>query len=384
MRSEIDGAYLELARRGVYDMVSHYWLADKGAIQTTWNGYPAGWDDPDIVDPRGAVWPRGMFLMPALTVARLSGDEELLAICKREWNNIRSLFSPEELTKALPIINTSVDDCGWNAVMYLYIYRAFGDTTALNMAIALMEDVFDKWYDDEWGGASLWYRDARDFKSLYQVGVLLACFEIADITGDESWRMLAKTCYDTLETIQLREDGIYFCDYNQDGPLGKERPNDIREAGSVSFLAGNMAMGILHARLYRVTGGEVYLERALRTATGIRNVLTVDGGVLLNERDAWATGTYAPQWAEEVLTLPGIAEDDRTVLYNTAASIAANARTEDGFYGGSWSGPADGPDSAWVRIGSRPQQIMTSGNTVLVLAGAAVLESMDMRGAEGE
>ena len=373
----IKGSYLDLALRGVYDMVSHYWNAETGEIQKTWNGYPKGWDDPDIIDPRGTVWPRSMFLMPTLVVAELAGDEALFEISKREWNNIRGLFSMEELTRALPIINTSVDDCGWNALLYLYIYRAFNDEVALQMAMALMEDVFDRWYDDEWGGPSIWYRDRRDFKSLYQVGVLLACFELSEITGDESWRMLAKLCYDTLEEILLRDDDIYFCDYNEDGAIGRERPNDIREGGSVTFLAGNMAMGVLHAKLYRLTGDDMYLERALRTARGIRGVLSVEGGVYLNERDAWATGTFAPQWAKEVLTLPGITQDDITILYNTAASIAAKARTEDGFYGGSWSGPADGPGSQWWVVGSKPQQIMTSGNTVLVLAGAAMLEHIE-------
>jgi len=379
-RAGIEGTYLDIAQRGVYDMLSNYWDPAERAILTTWNGYPADWPDPDIVDPRGAVWPRAMFMMPALALAQLTGDSELFSIVETEWETIKSIFSRRELSLPIPIINTCVDDCGWNAFAYMRFYEAFGDEAALEISAELMERVFDKWYDEEWGGPSLWYRDARDFKSLYQVGVLLTCFDLYEATGDEGWWMLAKTCYDTLESILLRDDDIYFSDYNASGPMGKERPNDIREAGSVSFLGGNMAMAVLHARLFRITGDDVYLDRALRTVRGIRNVLTVDGGVLLNERDAWATGTFTPQYAAEVLTLPGISENDKTVLYNTAASIAANARTDDGFYGGSWSGPADGPGSAWYRIGSKPQQIMTSGNSVLVLVGAAVLENAEKGG----
>ena len=376
-RMQINEAYQVIASQAVNDLVNHYWSNEKQAIRTTWNGYPEGYDDIPTPDPRGTVWPRGCFLMPALRMAQLNDDQALLELCVAEWENIKGIFTVRELSVPKPIVNTSVDDCGWNALVYLDIYRAIGDETALEIAKTLITNVFEKWYDDDWGGFSLWYRDQRDFKSLYQCGVLLACFELSEITGDESFRMLAKTCYDTLENLLLRDDGIYFCDYNQDGPIGKERPNDIREAGSVSFLAGNMAMGVLHARLYRLTGDEMYLLRALRTVQGVKSVLSVHGGVFLNERDAWANGTYFPEWAEEVLSLPGITEDDKTMMYNTAASVWMNARTEDGFYGGSWSGPADGDRSTWVRVGSRPQQIMTSGSTVLTLVGAAVLEKQE-------
>ena len=63
-----------------------------------------------------------------------------------------------------------------------------------------------------------------------------------------------------MEEHLLRGDGLYWCDYESAGPRGRDRPNDIHEAGSVVFLGGNMAMGVLHARLYRASGDDTYEE----------------------------------------------------------------------------------------------------------------------------
>src|SRR5207247_8533009 len=59
----------------------------------------------------------------------------------------------------------------------------------------------------------------------------------------------------------------------------------------------------------------------------------------------------------------------------TAARIYTKARTTNGYYGGSWAGPADGSASAWVGIGSTPQQIMTSASSVNMIVAAGFLES---------
>lgn len=166
---------------------------------------------------------------------------------------------------------------------------------------------------------------------------------------------------------------MYWCDYSREGPIGRERPEDIREAGSVSFLAGNMAMGTLHAQRYRTTGDPKYLERALQTAAAI-HAKYVREGVLIDDRDAWANGTFAAAWVEDVLTLPGIDRKHSDTLGRTADSIFQKARTKEGFYGGSWSGPSSGPGSAWCVKGSRPEQIMTSGSSANVIMAAALAE----------
>ena len=109
----------------------------------------------------------------------------------------------------------------------------------------------------------------------------------------------------------------------------------------------------------------------MRTADGIARKLTA-GGIYFNDRDAWANGTFANDWAQDVLSLPGIDIAHRELLQRTADSICRHARTSRGYYGGSWGGPAEGPGSRWCLKGSRPEQIMTSGSSVNIIAAAAL------------
>jgi hypothetical protein len=66
--------------------------------------------------------------------------------------------------------------------------------------------------------------------------------------------------------------------------------------------------------------------------------------VLLDERDAWANGAFAGDWARRVLTLPGVKMAHVDLIRATAHAIYTRGRTPEGYYGGCWNGPADGAD----------------------------------------
>jgi hypothetical protein len=220
----------------------------------------------------------------------------------------------------------------------------------------------------------MWYNNKRQEKSLYEIALVLDALAVAEIVGDATLKQRALACYEWMESHLLRPDGIYWGDVDRQGPRG-QAANVVGEAGSSSFLAGNMGMTVCHARLFHLTGEKKYLDRALRTAAGIARTLTRND-VYIDDRDAWADGTFAADWVQEVLTLPGIDSRHKELLFHTADSIYTSARTPDGFYGGAWSGPADGPGSRWSVKGSRPQQIMTSGSTVNMIAAAALAEKL--------
>ena len=106
-------------------------------------------------------------------------------------------------------------------------------------------------------------------------------------------------------------------------------------------------MGLLHARLYQMTGDTNYLNRAVRTANAIYNSkLLTPTGIYLDDRDA-LTDVLAGDWAREVLPLIGMEAKHWTALWKTADSIFTNART-NGFYGGSRQ---QGPRRGLVRRG---------------------------------
>ena len=133
-----------------------------------------------------------------------------------------------------------------------------------------------------------------------------------------------------------------------------------------------MAMGVIHARLYHSTKDDKQREHALRTAVALCQQVTTKEGVFMDDRDAWTNGVFAGDWAREVLSLPGAGSELRMALRKTADSIFAKARTQAGFFGGSWSGPAEGEGSVWWKKKSLPEQIMTSASAVNMIVAACV------------
>lgn len=304
---------------------------------------------------------------------QVTGDATLLQRLRADWNYTKKMFSVAQLEACGQAsgINWAADDAGWSALMYLAAHHATGDADALARARGLVRASFDHWLDDQLGGG-LWYSDKHERKSLYQTALVLAALKIHELTGDEYFHEQALKCYAWMETHLLREDGLYWCEYAAAGPTGKNRPKDIHEAGSVVFLGGNMAMGVIHARLFRSTHDDKYRERALRNATGLLKYLTTAEGVFIDDRDAWTNGVFAGNWAREILSLPGADSGLRTALRKTADSIFSKARTPAGFFGGSWSGPAEGEASIWWKKRSLPEQIMTSASAVNMIVAACI------------
>ena len=364
--------FRSLARPAVQDVLQHFWIGDEtsGQIVNTWHGY-AG----KLPDERGGLWERATLYVALENACRALGDPGLAARLRADWTRTKTVYTAKQLEACGQPSHTNwaADDAGWSALMYLAAYRATGDHDALDRARGLVSNAFDRWLDDDLGGG-MWYRDDHHAKSLYQTALVLAALRIHELTGDSTFLESGRKCYDWMESHLLREDGLYWCDYGRDGPAGKTRPKDIHEAGSVSFLGGNMAMGVLHAHLFRSTGDDLYRRRALRTADSLLPLLVAPGGVYINDRDAWSDGMFAGDWAREVLSLPGIHPRHASVLKATAESICQNARTSDGFFGGSWSGPPDGEGSRWFVKNSKPQQLMTSANSLGMVVAAAVLE----------
>ena len=361
------------AQQGVDDLLRHYWVGSEtnGHIVETWHGYPNA-----LPDPRGALWERATLYLALDQADRTLNDPSLRRRLQADWRWTAARFTPQQLEAcgADSGTNWAVDDAGWSALMYLCACRATDDRGALDRVRGLAAHAFDRWMDDRFGGG-LWYSDERRTKSLYQAALLCAALRAAELAGDRALRDRALACYTWMETHLLRSDSLYWCDFGENGPVGQNRPDDVREADSVVFLGGNMAMGVLHARLFRETGDDTYRLRALRTAEALLGRLAGGGGVFINDRDAWTNGLFAGDWAREVLTLPGVTAKHTAVLRATADSIWRRARTEEGFYGGSWSGPAEGPESAWYAKGSKPRQIMTSASALNLLLAAAALEN---------
>lgn len=363
--------YREQAIAAMDDLLNHFWTGspDEGHIVGTSHGLPTAAPK----NERGILWERAMLFITLENLWQVTGDATLLQRLQADWSYTKKKFSIEQLEACGQTsgMNWAADDAGWSALMYLAAHHATGDADALARARGLVRASFNHWLDDKLGGG-MWYSDKRDRKSLYQTALVLAALKIHELTGDEYFHEQALKCHTWMETHLLRDDGLYWCDFGAEGPLGQNRPKDIHEAGSVVFLGGNMAMGVIHAKLFRSTHDDKYREHALRIAAALCQQVTTKEGVFIDDRDAWTNGVFAGDWAREVLSLPGADSALRTALRQTANSIFSKARTPNGFFGGSWSGPAEGEGSIWWRKKSLPEQIMTSASAVNMIVAASI------------
>ena len=385
------------------DLYRNFWDGEDNHLSTTWHGY-VGEDRQDM------IWDHGIaiFDMYTLYLALEDGSAEKQELYHRfagEWEHLKNSFTREQMTGNFGVQpNIAIDDTGWGAMVYLIMYQVLGEEECLTLARDCVRNAYDHFKDGEVGNG-LWYTaaggsdPANRFKSMSYVGVLYAALEYTRLSGDDCLMADSLALYHWTEENMLRsgtknynnaladgrgitvtaDDNLYWMDYNVgrtgrtivNGPDGALVPDQVAEASSVSCLFANMAMGAIHADLYALTGEQVYLDNALRTVRALNDSdLYSQNGAYVNDRDAWANAMFAGPWVSQVLTLPGVTQADYDRIFITADHILVNARTEDGYYKGGWSG-----GTAWDAHAD-PRQIMTTATTVNMLTAAALLERL--------
>ncbi len=364
--------YIQMAVTGMNNLIKNFWVDGEG-IRPTWGGI----NIPDDVyketkDNRGQLWERSMMIFPMYHLYQLNNDPDLHSKLLFEAARLKNRYEESILTKASHYYNTALDDCAWNAMLYMMFYELTNDTWYVKITKDLINDAITRWTDPSDG--ALYYKDGVKFKSLYTTGLVMAILDVYDVTGEQEWLDKAKFHYSWMESLLGRPDGLYWTDATSSAPKGKDTPNRINEAGSVSFLAGNQAMCVIAKRLYNIEKDEIYLARIKKTSHAISTVYN-HNGIYFNDRDAWTNGTFMSDFARMIAADPELAFGNADLLLATARSIVANDVTADGYYGGSWQGPA-GKGSKWTDGGSVPQQVNTSGTTVHVLVAAAILSKL--------
>lgn len=371
----------QYAQRAYEDLLRNYWTGDNetGCIIPTWTGIPV--EEVPEGDPRGGLWERGMMTIAMDNYYKATGDEDIRKRIVLEAKRLKALFTPEELSAAGTYLHNACDDCGWHARLYLLYYEYVKDPWYLDCAKLMIDKTVDRWMDNALGGG-MWYENTRSWKSLYQIAVVLGCLDIYELTGEQRYFLIAMECYYWMETHLKWKAGIYWTDLNASGLPGqgkpaiqeyKEDPKFVGDPGSLSFLGGNMAMGAIHARLYRISGLEVYRQRLEELGNGLIEIY-IRNGCYINDRDAW-TDTYClGEWTREVTGLPGLDPRLNQALVDTAISVAENARTEDGHYSAAWRGPAEDPNHKWVKVGSIARQITTTSTSVNWIMCALLME----------
>jgi hypothetical protein len=313
------------------------------------------------------------------------GAPDLKTRIGAQWRYDQARYKTAELQACgAGTVNPWCDDACWSLLYYVIVFQETGDADALDDAKVLMRKIYDRWHDDQLGGG-LWYNDERKVKSLYGAAFAYAGLALYEASGDSTYRDLAMAEYDWIESHLKRSDNLYWCESsagppadprNPEGPIGRNRPRQIHEAGSVTYLGGNMAMGACQAFLYQLTGSDSFRQAALRTATALRENAVDSAGRYINDRDAFTNGVFGSIWARRVLSLPESDQRDRAILSATADAILA-ARTTAGYvpaYGPPGAGfyPADwNSGSVWENKGSLANMLHVSASSVGIVVGAA-------------
>ena len=367
------------AAAAVNDLLAQWWVGDAGAghITPTHGGCPTA--------GRGVIWERAMMICAMEGLYENGGDPDLNTRIGAQWRYDKTRYKAAELQSCgAGSISPWCDDACWSLLYYVIVFQETGDADALDDAKVLMRKIHDRWHDDQLGGG-LWYNDERKVKSLYGAAFAYAGLDLYEASGDLVYKDLAMTEYDWIETHLKRPDHLYWCECsagppadprNPAGPIGQNRPRQIREASSVSYLGGNMAMGACQAFLYQLTGSDPYRQAALRTATALRESAVDRAGRYINDRDAFTNGVFGSIWARRVLTLPGSDARDRAILRATAMAIVAARTTASyapaygpagaGFYSADWNG-----GSVWESKGSLANMLHVSASSVGLVVGAA-------------
>lgn len=363
-----DDYFRNMAVSAVGDVIKNWWDGDAAAGTGHIKFASHGFHEEGMTVSGTCPWETSMIYACIYDMWFLTGDEYYKNLLLSEAAVYREL-DEKTLEYASGNYNWASDDCSWNAIMYLSFYNMTQDSWFLDRAIGLLDSVMERWYNEE--KDFLYYKDDVDYMSYYEAGIALSWLRIWEITQEQRYYDLALGAYNRVQKNLGRDDGLYYCEATVFWPTGNK--DAIGEAGSSSALAGNMCMAALSAKFYKITGDQTYLDRVYLTNQGLLKYYNKDG-VLLNDRDAWTNATFTAFYVSEVLSLPDT-EEMQTLIYDTAVSIYHNARTSDGYYGGSWSGPAEGNQSVWYIKGSTPQQCMTTGTSVMMITAAALLEA---------
>ncbi len=404
--SVTEGEMLDLALNVYQDLLDNWWTgnAKTGHFIPTNGGKPS--------ETMGIVWEHAMALLALDTLYQATGMTEIHNRIIAEWEYIKKITpSHDYFVKPAYGHNQWQDDAGWAAMFYMVAYKHTGDKYALDITGELIRNCYDYWEDGDLATNGLFYYpsfepDTRNrFNSMHAVSLLTAAFDYLEYRDDPQLEKDTMAIYNWLEKNMLRDgefsyvnslkqtktgfcdDMLYWFNYNQQraefseytGPEGAATPNTMKEGQSYVFLGGTMGMAGVHVQLYNRTGEKKYLERAQRTLRAVNdNKYLIQNGVYVNAGDAWTNASFMYSWVTRVLTLPGLQKKDVKILKDTANSIYNHSRTNDGYYSGSWSGPAEDADTPWGRMGWSHDTIMCSATSIHMVFAAALAESMGL------
>jgi hypothetical protein len=332
------------AETAYHDLIARFWSGDAAsghleryAVPPRQPGEPA---QPGVL--KGTLWEYAIGVNAIYARWKTTNDPDAQLRLRAMWRWTQSTWSAADVSACgVGTTSTAQDDATWGAGMMVQLFEASGDPKALAYAKAMLDCAWSRWGDGATGGG-LWYSDDRREKSSYQGPYAEISLHYFQLSHDRAYLARAQSIDAWAARVLARPmDHLYWEGVAPNGaPLGLNQPNHITKAGSVTFLAGNMAFAALDARLYELTKDPAYRTRAIDTAASIAAKEVASDGAMLDDRDAYTNGWAAYAFLRDVGPLTPVLSRAYRL---TAASVIAKDRAADGTYGGDW----DGAPQAW-------------------------------------
>jgi hypothetical protein len=305
---------------------------------------------------------------------------DIQAMFQSQWNEIKSIYTADELSSADPSVNRGtinvLDDAAVALQYLLQVNEVTGDPAALSIAEHLLSSIQAFFADPNKSGCGILYATASEDPAHQKQSNIIEALTARNAlylfqkTGIASYLTYAQEVWDWIHRCTAHPYGVFYvgADLDPSHSCYKKgvqctEPSAITRGASVAYIGGTMAVASLSAQLYLLTGSANYLEdinsilsAMLQTRTFLRpgSNVGLSGNVFLNDRDGWSDGIFAQNFAYDVLSLAGLDERGvfKAAFVNTAQSII-NQRTPDGFYGADWSGPEWDANHRWMSWASQ-------------------------------
>ena len=392
--------FMALSSTAINDMYRLFWTNQNG-------GHICG-DSQDGNGNTSMIWESTMLVLAMENYYVATGDTTAKDKIRAQWQYIRSVYDNRSITGNMGYApNSAADDAGWTAMFLMTVYHVLGDKEALSMARTVILNAYSYWKDGSLSNG-MWYCDTElyngdQWKSIYSASLVISALEYCENTKgtsqyDAGLYDKTMTLYNWLEENMRRDaiktyndglqdgssytvttiDYLYWSDFNvnrsnrceKNGPDGGVRPKDIAYTGSVSALFGNMGMAAINAKLYKITGDQTYLTKAVQTAQALTRVYD-NNGAYLNDRDHNTNSAFTYYYIKEVLTLAELSAADRNMMGMTAYYIATYGRTGSGYYNTSWG-------KGGTSLDGEIEKLTCNATNVNMITAAALCRSLGL------
>jgi predicted alpha-1,6-mannanase (GH76 family) len=255
-------------------------------------------------------------------------------------------------------INHFYDDMEWMNLACLRAFEATGDTRYKDVAILLWNDIKGGW-DEVWGGGIHWNKDkSKNYKNTpaNAPACIIACrmYGITQNPDDIAW---AKKIYDWQKSVLVDPvSGLVWDGINQDGSGQVTKNWNFTYNQGVFIGAG--------VELYKLTGQNIYIADALKTANNTLGGVFTNGNILKDE-GAGDGGLFKGVLVRYLMLLITDGSISSTDVTKYASFLQLNAET------------------LWLKGTTRPQVLFNKDWTTMAassdlttqLSGAMVIEA---------